>query len=344
MMTGEFVLPEVIVGMIEASTTRNPESPWTRSWASTTAKGSSPMRHVPTGWKMVVAISPAFRAKSISLWKAGPGRNSSGVERMKRFAQPVSRQWLHVIFEVGGGAPRIGLGEDAELAGSHRQRAAAADGVLQPHPCAADEVVVARVERPRVADPKDRPDLQMVLEVLAYPVEPVSDGDPKVPEYVRTPDPRELEQLRRIDSSRRQTDFPSRHCLDCAAPVANLHTGDLRAVEDQPLGFRARENPQVLALLHRAEKRLGGVPAHAAALVDLEIPRPKIIAAIEIGYRWDAEFHGGALKGIEDGPAQPLPFHPPLTPCAMEITIACVVIFRLAEEGQHIVPAPAGIA
>src|SRR5471032_2433787 len=48
---GEFVLPEVIVGMTEASTTRNPLTPITRNRPSTTAAGSLfvPIRHVPTG-------------------------------------------------------------------------------------------------------------------------------------------------------------------------------------------------------------------------------------------------------------------------------------------------------
>lgn len=49
MITGEFVLPETIVGMIEASTIRNLPIPCTRSFGSTTAKMSFPILHVPTG-------------------------------------------------------------------------------------------------------------------------------------------------------------------------------------------------------------------------------------------------------------------------------------------------------
>ena len=40
MIDGALVLPDVSVGMIEASATRRPAMPWTRSWASTTAIGS----------------------------------------------------------------------------------------------------------------------------------------------------------------------------------------------------------------------------------------------------------------------------------------------------------------
>ncbi len=80
MMVGELVLPEVMVGMTDASTTRRPSMPRTRSCASTTAPASSarPMRQVPTGWKMVVPISPAARASASSVWNAAPGRYSSG--------------------------------------------------------------------------------------------------------------------------------------------------------------------------------------------------------------------------------------------------------------------------
>ena len=49
MIDGVLVLPDVSVGMIEASATRRPAMPWTRSWASTTAIGSDPILQVPTG-------------------------------------------------------------------------------------------------------------------------------------------------------------------------------------------------------------------------------------------------------------------------------------------------------
>jgi len=49
MTVGAFVLPEVIVGMIDASMTRSPRTPRSLSRSSTTAIGSSPILHVPTG-------------------------------------------------------------------------------------------------------------------------------------------------------------------------------------------------------------------------------------------------------------------------------------------------------
>ncbi len=102
MMTGELVLPLVIVGITEASTTRRPEIPWTRSRSSTTAMSSLPILAVPTGWKMVVAMSPAARASSSSLAICGPGLNSSGeyfamagwatMRRVRRIASATTRR------------------------------------------------------------------------------------------------------------------------------------------------------------------------------------------------------------------------------------------------------------
>jgi hypothetical protein len=50
MIVGALVLPPMISGITEASTTRRLSMPRTRSQPSTTAKGSSPILQVPTGW------------------------------------------------------------------------------------------------------------------------------------------------------------------------------------------------------------------------------------------------------------------------------------------------------
>ena len=46
MIVAAFVLPRVIVGITDASATRSPSVPWTRSSGSTT----EPIAHVEVGW------------------------------------------------------------------------------------------------------------------------------------------------------------------------------------------------------------------------------------------------------------------------------------------------------
>jgi len=49
MMVGALVFDDTRRGMIEASTTRNPAIPLSRSRGSTTAAASAPIRQVPAG-------------------------------------------------------------------------------------------------------------------------------------------------------------------------------------------------------------------------------------------------------------------------------------------------------
>ena len=81
MSVGALVLPEVIVGITEASATRRPRRPRRRRRGSTTAPASAPKRQVATGWKMVVPMRPA--ASSSPAWSSTdtPGRYSSGRKR-----------------------------------------------------------------------------------------------------------------------------------------------------------------------------------------------------------------------------------------------------------------------
>ena len=83
MIVGAFVLPDVIVGMIEASTTRKPSSPRSRNRSSTTAIGSEPILHVPHGWKIVVPIFLANAMRSSSVVASDPG----AISRFMTFCQ-----------------------------------------------------------------------------------------------------------------------------------------------------------------------------------------------------------------------------------------------------------------
>ena len=107
MMVGELVLPEVIVGITEASTTRMRSRPNTRSRSSTTAIGSlsRPIFAVPTGWKIVVPIVAR------GLDQRRPRRRPHAVarqifDRLERRAAPAARTILpRDADRIGGDAP-----------------------------------------------------------------------------------------------------------------------------------------------------------------------------------------------------------------------------------------------
>ena len=63
MIVGALVLPDGSVGITDASTTRRPSTPRTRSCGSTTDASSLPMRQVPIGW---YTVSARARTKSTS--------------------------------------------------------------------------------------------------------------------------------------------------------------------------------------------------------------------------------------------------------------------------------------
>ena len=94
---GVLVLPEVMVGITEASTTRRPVDARTSAAARRPRPSGSlavPIFAVPTGWKIVVPISPAALASEASSSPtAGPGRYSSRTIALQRAAAPSAAAW-----------------------------------------------------------------------------------------------------------------------------------------------------------------------------------------------------------------------------------------------------------
>ena len=125
--------------MIEASATRSPAIPWTRSRGSTTASTSRPIRQVPTGCRLE---TPRTRISSIICSRSAlrAGQHLLGDERLQR---RLRRDLAAQSRAVDQRLEIVIAGEKIELDRRRRQRV----GALDPHPTAALGAQMHRAER-----------------------------------------------------------------------------------------------------------------------------------------------------------------------------------------------------
>ena len=267
--------------MTDASATRRPSTPCTRSRGSTTAAASLPILHVPTWWWYVIAVSRTYARVASGVSSDGPGYRSSRPTRESVGGPDPAA-------EVDGGDEGVEVGlarEDvrverdgilrrrpgeAKRAAAQRAHHPAEQGeaVLRPvHPRlvhrdhevdrldvgdrqprarAPEEVGLARREAwgggPNLSiGAEDHGGEQVVVQVLARPRQVCDDVDPERPQTVCRPDPREEEELRRADRPSVQDHLPGLHALD-AAVLRPLHADAAGALEQQAARERAGDH------------------------------------------------------------------------------------------------------
>src|SRR5258708_2250044 len=118
------------------------------------------------------------------------------------------------------------------------------------------------------------------------------------------------------------------------APPLEEHLPHVRFRDDGEVGPRHR----------RPQPRLGRAPAHAAALVHVEVRVAEIVAAVEFLDLRDAAFLGGFAPRVQDLPAHARLFYAELALTAMVLVGAAEMPLRALEVGQHFVPRPAAVA
>ncbi len=118
---------------------------------------------------------------------------------MQGVAELVERQRPHVELDVGALAGGIGAREDAELRRRHGQRSAAAEGIIEPHQAAPEQIVVGLVQRADAKNLVDRALLQMVLQVAADARLVEHDIDAEWRQPVGGADAGSMQDLRRSD-------------------------------------------------------------------------------------------------------------------------------------------------
>ncbi|MNV12888.1 hypothetical protein D3C71_1035110 [compost metagenome] len=97
---------------------------------------------------------------------------------MDGFSEPVERDRLDVIFEIGGFLVGPGLREDTELARSHGHRAGAFQRIFQSDRCLAEKAGRLFVQRRDTGDLVDEAELQVILQVFPDPLDLFYSVDP----------------------------------------------------------------------------------------------------------------------------------------------------------------------
>ncbi|MCY1523107.1 hypothetical protein D9M68_579920 [compost metagenome] len=263
---------------------------------------------------------------------------------MQRLAETVQRQGLHVVFEVGRRLLRVGASEGAQLARRHGQWPAAVEQVAQAHADLAPQAAGDLVQGRHVADLVDHAQLQVVLEVAADTGHLMGHTDPQALQQCPRADAGALQQARRADGASSDDDLAAR--LEALLATLPMHQQGLRPAlfEDHPLRLGAGQYRQVRPLADAAQETLRGVPAHPAALVDLEIAAAFVVAAVEVLDAGDAGLRRRLLEGIQQRPRQALALHPPFAAGAVQFADAAEMVLHAVEQRQQLLPAPARIA
>ena len=184
----------------------------------------------------------------------------------------------------------------------------------------------------------------MVLQIAADARQLMAHRDAQALQHVARPDAGELQELRRADGAGGEDDLGPRGRGFRPVAPAEGDAGAAAAVEQKGLGLRAGEHGKVRPASRRPQEGLGGGPADATPLGHLEVAAALVVAAIEVVGLGDAALLGGVAERVQDLPADPRRLDPPLAAGAVELVGAPPMVLRALEQGQHVVPGPAGIA
>src|SRR5258707_13395506 len=91
MIAGALVLARGIRGSAEASATRRPATPRTRSCGSSTLSGSVPIAAEHAGWAVVATVARTHASSSSSVFTSGPGWNSRATADANGSVDTISR-------------------------------------------------------------------------------------------------------------------------------------------------------------------------------------------------------------------------------------------------------------
>ena len=117
----------------------------------------------------------------------------------------------------------------------------------------------------------------------------------------------------------------------------------LRLVKIHPQHLGLGHNRQIRSLQHGPQKATGTAPAAATFLVYLKVAVAEVVTAIELVDFGYPGLRCSITPGIKNFPVDAPLLHSQLTTGTVISIGAMLVVFRLLEHRQHIIPAPASI-
>ena len=276
-------------------------------------------------------------------------RGGDRAVRVQRLPELWQRQRLNVPLQIRTGQRGITFREGPQRGRRHGHGSGAQQQILQSHARSGDPVAVQRVDGPGALYPVNRSQLQMVLEVLTHTRQIDGHRNLMLGEQPRRPQTRDLHEMRRADRTGAQDHLPTGLYVDDVAVLEQADPGGAvgsggpgtvalivaNVIGQQQLqGLGVGVNGQVGPVGDGVQERVGHRPAPAATLVDMEVRTARVVSAVELVDRGDADLGGSGLPGVEDLPAHPWPLDGDLTPGAVPLVGSAEIVFQLLVERQ----------
>ncbi len=189
---------------------------------------------------MVVRIGRLERDRSARVRVHRPDVDLVAVARRAGAAVVADGQRQEVEHQVRVRDVVVGAGEPAALEVVRRTRPAPEEQPLRPDERPTPQLRRGRLHRHRLERPVLDVDLEVVLEVRADARQVRDDRDPERLEVRRPPDPRQLEELRRVDRPAGEDDLAALDPLGPAALPLDVDRDGPPAVEHDPGHERPR--------------------------------------------------------------------------------------------------------
>src|SRR5690348_1435199 len=184
----------------------------------------------------------------------------------------------------------------------------------------------------------------MVLQALADPGQVLHERDPERRQMLLRPDPRQHQELRRVDGAAAQDDLASGACFELPAAPPERDADGAAALEEDLVAERLGHDLQIAPLHRRPQIPDCGRAAPAVARCRLVVAGPVLTRAVEIVIARKAERDGRLDKSLADRVMIRHIRDAERAVGAVELVGATRLMLGAFEIGQHVVERPAGIA